>query len=314
MSDGIGEDAIFEEMSNFGDVSGMRIIAQRGFGYVRYLEEEAANQAIRSRGVDVNGRRIRIDACEDMPTLPHPYRPIPGSKPPACSTLFVGNLPGDTTEEDVMSFFNQHLGPVGISIQSISLRKGGFKGMAFAHVRFASGDDCEQAVPCVAGSLLKGARIRIDWAVDKPTMERATMNAELRGKTNKIFIAGLNDSIEESDVTQAFATFGDITSVRLNRDKAGVRSFGYIAFTSPESAINAVEKISSISIRGVRMRGDYAKPDRPPVAAERPRERSRSPDYPRYTRVSYVPPPEYGPMLSWIDCYGKNMVNGSIHA
>jgi RNA recognition motif-containing protein len=301
-------------MSEFGTIGGMRIIHQRGFGYVRYLDVESAHKAVDARSAEVAGRKIRIDSCEDMPTLPHPYRPVPGSKPIACTTLFVGNLAGDATEEEILSYFRGLLEPVGIPVQSVSLRKGGVKGLSFAHVRFANGQDCEQAVACVAGGCIKGTRIRIDWAVDKPGIQdRSTLNAELRGKTNKIFIAGLNDNVLDNDVMQAFGGFGEITSLRLNRDKAGVRSFGYITFSSPDAASAAMDNVASIQIPGVKLRADFAKPDRPPAGhVEAPsRGRSPSPEYPRFTPVSYAVPPEYGPMRSWIDCYGKSMVGGS---
>ena len=308
------EEAVFDAMSEFGTIGGMRIIHQRGFGYVRFLDVESAHKAVHARSADVSGRKIRIDSCEDMPTLPHPYRPVPGSKPLACTTLFVGNLPGDASEDEIMSYFKSLLEPVGILVQSVSLRKGGVKGLSFAHVRFANGQDCEQAVACVAGGRIRGTRIRIDWAVDKPGIqERSTMNAELRGRTNKIFIAGLNDNVLDNDVMQAFGGFGEITSLRLNRDKAGVRSFGYITFSSPDAASAAMDHVASIQIPGVKLRADFAKPDRPPAGhVEAPsRGRSPSPDYPRFTPVSYAVPPEYGPMRSWIDCYGKSMVGGS---
>jgi RNA recognition motif-containing protein len=227
--------------------------------------------------------------------------------------LFVGNLPAEASEDMIIGFFNQYLESSGVTVQSISLRRGGLKGMSFAHVRFSSGEDCEKAAYAVAGKRLgEGHRVRIDWAVEKPGTERASVNAELRGKTNKIFIAGLNDSIDEHAITSVFQSFGEVTSLRLNRDKAGVRSFGYLTFANPESASAAVDKVSTLTIAGVRIRGDFARPDRVAAAVVEPvsRGRSPSPDYPRITPVSYDVPPEYGRMPSWIECYGNSLVQG----
>ncbi|TEB18592.1 hypothetical protein C9890_0356 [Perkinsus sp. BL_2016] len=323
--DSVGDEAIYDELMRAGDgeILGLRLVPQRGFGYVRFVELEAAERALNAR-IEIGGRRLRIDHCDDIPTLTHPYKPADGSKPPACSTLFVGNLPADATEDLLMSFFKKILDPLGVEVQSISLRRGGgLKGMmSFAHVRFASGDDCMQAALAVAGMRLShdgtGHRIRVDWAVEKAGMSAAaSVNAELRGKTNKIFIAGLNDGIDEGEIRSVFQTFGEVTSLRLNRDKAGVRSFGYLTYSSPDSAAAAIDKIATVLVGGVKVRGDFARPDRAaPVTAqappEAPRGRSPSPDYPRMTPVSYEVPLEYGPMPTWIECYGNSMVRGSV--
>ena len=306
------EDIIFDAMERLGGtVVGLRLIPQRGFGYVRFADESMASKILNSK-IDIQGKKLRVDSCDDIPSLPHPFRPAVGSKPIGCSTLFVGNLPSDASEDSVTTFFNDRLSQEGIRVQSISLRKGGLKGMSFAHVRFVSSDDCERAVQTVAGQRFgeNGYRIRVDWAVEKPGMERSSINAELRGKTNKIFIAGLNDEISESDLSSALSQFGTVTSVRLNQDKSGVRSFGYITFDSVEAATSAVERISTVRVNGAKLRGDFARPDKLAVAAQPAVVRAKSPvpDYPRVTPVSYQVPQGYGPMPSWIDSYGAALV------
>jgi RNA recognition motif-containing protein len=307
------DELIFDHMERVGgEVVGLRLIPQRGFGYVRFGSEQTAARVLNMR-VEIQGKKLRVDTCQDIPTLPHPFRPILGSKPHGCTTLFVGNLPADASEDLITAFFNDRLHSVGVKIQSVSLRKGGLKGMSFAHVRFHSSEDCERAVQTVAGEKIseKGHRIRVDWAVEKPGMERSSINAELRGKTNKIFVAGLNEEITETDLTNALNEFGDVTSVRLNRDKHGSRSFGYVTFSAVDSATNAVDKISTISVNGHKIRADFARPDKPPAATQNIlpiRENSPVPDYPRITPVSYQVPEGYGPMPSWIECYGDALV------
>ena len=316
-----------------GSIEGMRILNNRGFGYIRFQNETLARRFL-NKAIDypliVGGRKIRLDACEDMPTLPHPYRPDMSKKPSACTTLFVGNLPIETTEEDIESLFNSQLRE-GVKVSSTSLRRGGYKGMSFAHVRFSSPSDCEAAVAAVSGSKLRGNRIRIDWAVDKGESASAggpasRVSEDLRGKTCKIYIGNLNENIDESDLMQHMQQFGPIQSaVKLHRDKSGNRSFGYVIFESPESAAAAIEKSTNLVIKGVKIRTDFARPERtssipahniinhePSNGARR--LRSPSPDMPRTTPVSFDVPSGYGPMRSWIECYGDNMVNGTASA
>ena len=309
IGDGIAEDELFDLfMETGGPIAGMRIVHQRGFGYVRFVNEVDAQRVLEKRPFVIHNRKLRVDACEDMPTLQHPYRPAPGSKPPSCTTLFVGNLPLEVSEADLQDLFTSQ----GAVVTSVSLKRGGYKGLAFAHVRFDSGEACERAVDAVAGSRLKNSRIRLDWAVDKAT-EAPKSNEEFRGKTCKVYVGGLNETIEEPDVVHAFAPFGAVTGFRFHRDKAGVRSFGYITFAAPEAAVAAVDNAAHILVRGMKAKIDFARPDKTDAPVQREvRPRSPSPDQPRFTPISRQVPAEYGPMRSWLDCYGNSLINGTV--
>ena len=322
LPESVSEEEVYDRViEQTGCIEGMRILSARGFGYIRFQSETLAKKFL-EKCIDspilVLGRKVRVDACEDMPTLPHPYRPDMSKKPAlGCSTLFVGNLPVETSEEELESLFNTHMNEK-VKVSSISLRRGGYKGMSFAHVRFDSSENCEFAVSVVAGSKLRGNRIRLDWAVDKGGLDNTAngsrISEELRGKTSKIYVGNLNETILENDLMQHMQQFGPVQSVKLHKDKSGHRSFGYVIFESNEAAASAVEKTSSLVIKGVKLRTDFARPERtttmsqPTPAAH---TRSPSPDIPRTTPVSFQVPQGYGPMRSWIECYGDNMLNGT---
>ena len=319
------EEEVYDKVVEVAEsIEGLRILTQRGFGYIRFESEGSAKnflERVIENPIVVAGKRTRVDACEDMPTLPHPYRPDMTKKPSACSTLFVGNLPIETGEDELETLFNSQM-PETVRVSSISLRRGGYKGLSFAHVRFSSPENCLTAVACVSGSKLRGNRIRIDWAVDKaPETARGTqaiLSEDLRGKTTKIYIGNLNECIQENDLLQYMQQFGLIHSVKLHKDKSGHRSFGYVVFESPESAANAIENTTHLVINGVKLRTDFARPERstPSILLNdgnlaQKKSRSPSPDLPRATPVSFHIPAGYGPMRSWIECYGDSMLNGT---
>ena len=324
------EDDLFDAMTSLGvEVAGMRLVGPRGFGYIRFADEATALKVLEKTAASpltIAGRRIRVDSCENMPHLNHPYKPALSAKPPGCHTLFVGNLAPDTTDGEISSFFTSQV--EGVQVVSVAMRRGGYKGLSFAHVRFDSTESCEKVVR-EAGGKLRGSRLRLDWAMEKGGGGESggKVTEELRGRTTKVYIGGLSDAIEEGDIVEAMKEFGIVATCKLHRDKFGVRSFGYVGFATPESAVAAVDNIGNVLIKGIKIRGDFARPERSTVGGQQVgemmpmmqmaepvrRARSASPDLPRHTPVSFQVPPEYGPMRSWAQCYGQTVepVNGT---
>ena len=321
--EGLMDDELFDVFSKFGPIEGLKLVSNRGFGYVRYSQESEAKDALQyfaSRSLFLGGKKCRIDSCEHMPQLGHPYKPSSAlankSSSSSCSTLFVGNLEMDVTEDELRKFFEP------FTVVSVSLRRGGYKGMAFAHVRFDTSESCHKAADMYAGKRVRKNRIRLDWAVEKSMPSEAhgpvatsgpKVTEELRGTTPRIYVGGLNDLMIEEDLKHAFANFGNLVTVKLHKDKAGVRSFGYVTYDSCEAAERAVDASSQVSVKGQRVRVDFARQDRGPgmngaaipIAAVRI-SRSPSPQQPRVTPVSYQVPDGYHGMKSWEESYGAH--------
>jgi RNA recognition motif-containing protein len=220
----------------------------------------------------------------------------------------------DVSEDELRKFFEPY------TVMSVSLRRGGYKGMAFAHVRFDSPETCRKAADEYAGKRVRKNRIRLDWAVEKsggethaqPASVTPKVTEELRGTTPRVYVGGLNDMMIEEDLKVAFSPFGTIVAVKLHKDKVGVRSFGYVTFESAQGAERAVDSAGQVSVKGQRVRIDFARQDRTagmngqthavlPVRISR----SPSPQQPRITPVSYEVPSGYSQMKSWDECYGS---------
>ena len=83
----------------------------------------------------------------------------PTERPVGCDTVFVGNLPWDIEESQLMDIFS----PCGevLQIRFAMGEDGSFRG--FAHVRFATEESTDAAV-ALYGTYLNGRAIRIDYA------------------------------------------------------------------------------------------------------------------------------------------------------
>ncbi|EER12225.1 Nucleolysin TIA-1, putative [Perkinsus marinus ATCC 50983] len=262
----ITDDEFYDIMSRYGVVEGMKLVALKGFAYVKYTDEESADAAVKALNgevlVDIAGDKpkhelkTKVDYVEDMGYLHHPYKPPLDKKPDVVHTLFVGNLPVEVTEQDIREFFERDS---SISIEQVALRRGSYKQMCYAHVRFGGDGDAEKAVAEFAGDKIIGRnRVRLDWAQDKHM--QVQNNEYLRGATPRIYIGNLHDGMSENAIRDALQqAFGTVVAIKLHRDRNGALAYGYITFEDNQTAERAVEEISNIRIANSSIRADFAK-------------------------------------------------------
>jgi len=137
----------------------------KGIAFVTFDSEEAVKTAISYTGGDFGGRSITIEK-----TVPREQRaPTPArdfgqksERDPTSSSIFVGNLSYETSEESLTSFFENCGKITGVRVAFD--QEGNPRG--FAHVDFASPDSVEKAV-AKAGSKLDGRAIRVDYSSSK---------------------------------------------------------------------------------------------------------------------------------------------------
>lgn len=71
-----------------------------------------------------------------------------------------------------------------------------------------------------------------------------------------LHVSNLNSNIIESDLQRLFARFGEVTSVRLVRDKLNNRSLchGYIDMPVQKQAEQAVATLDQLDVKGKRIK------------------------------------------------------------
>jgi cold-inducible RNA-binding protein len=80
--------------------------------------------------------------------------------------------------------------------------------------------------------------------------------------TNKLFIGNLEYSITEAQITELFATFGKVISVKIIVDRmTGMgKGFGFVEMETPEIAAAAMAKLNGSSFSGRAIVVNEAKP------------------------------------------------------
>jgi len=138
--------------------------------------------------------------------------------------LFIGGLSYDTTEQDLLSYFGQFG-----AIQNVTIKYNAQTGhpRGFGFVTFTS-DGSIDAV------LTNGPHSIKNRQVDP-------RKAKTRPQSKKIFVGGLNSNVEEAEIRNYFAQFGNVEGVELPFDhtRNRRREFCFVIFENEESAEKA---------------------------------------------------------------------------
>ena len=79
-----------------------------------------------------------------------------------------------------------------------------------------------------------------------------------------IYAGNLNYSVSEEELEQAFSKHGEVTSVKIIRDKYTDQSkgFGFIEMANDDEAQKAIDELNGIELKGRELRVNQARPPR----------------------------------------------------
>ncbi|QHO06137.1 Glycine-rich RNA-binding protein 2 [Arachis hypogaea] len=82
--------------------------------------------------------------------------------------------------------------------------------------------------------------------------------------SNRLFIGGLSYGVDDQSLRDAFSGFGDVVDAKVvtDRDTGRSRGFGFVNFSSDESASSALSGMDGQDLNGRVIRVSYAN-DRP---------------------------------------------------
>jgi len=130
-----------------------------GVAIVEFESPEAASKALERNEEEFYGRKMFLSYPKEERGGAKGGSKGPTEKPEGCTTVFIGNLSYQVTEEEVHNFFAE-CGP----IKEIRWPQGEFKG--FGWVEFEDTDSPDNAMK-LAGQMLAGRAIKVDWAAPR---------------------------------------------------------------------------------------------------------------------------------------------------
>jgi len=170
--DGKG-DEIKDLFSDCGGIKNVELITRRdgkfaGVAIIEFEAAEGASSALAKNDEEFYGRKIKVSYPTEERTGggggDRGKPKGPSEKPEGCTTVFIGNLSYQISEDAVYEFFSN----CG-TVKEIRWNQGDFKG--YGWVEFQDTDAPDEAMK-LNGKDLSGRAIRIDYAAPKKKREQ----------------------------------------------------------------------------------------------------------------------------------------------
>ncbi|KAG8188285.1 hypothetical protein JTE90_012118 [Oedothorax gibbosus] len=248
----IDNKAMYDTFSAFGNILSCRVAtggdesSSKGYGFVHFETEEAANNAImKVNGMLLNGRKVFVGKF-----IPRNEREkLLGEKAKRFMNVYIKNFGDDLDDEKLREMFEKY-GKI-TSAKVMTDETGKAKGFGF--VSFEDPEDAEKAVQDLNEKEFNGKQLFVGRAQKKS--ERA-MELKRRFELIKserlshyqgvnLYVKNLDDAIDDEKLRKEFTPFGTITSAKVMTDGNGrSRGFGFVCFSSPEEATKAVTEMN----------------------------------------------------------------------
>ncbi|KAJ4825388.1 poly(A) binding protein Pab2 [Turnera subulata] len=241
----IDHKALHDTFSTFGNILSCKVATDssgqsKGYGFVQYETEEAAQKAIEKlNGMLLNDKQVYVG-----PFLRKQERETATDKS-KFNNVFVKNLAETTTEDELKKTF----GEFGTITSTVVMRDGDGKSKCFGFVNFENADDAARAVEALNGKKFDDKEWYVGKAQKKSErenelklrFEQSMKEAADKFQGANLYIKNLDDSIGDEKLKELFSPFGTITSCKVMRDPNGIsRGSGFVAFSTPEEANRAL--------------------------------------------------------------------------
>jgi len=252
----IDNKALFDTFGAFGDILSCKVVQDaagesRGFGFVHYSTQKAADEAIEK----VNGMLL----CDQKVYVgPFKSRDVRvkdmASREQEFTNLYVKNLDEDVTEEALEAMFAKFGNVTSRKLMMNAAEEDDDKSKGFGFVSFETTDMAKAAVEALHDSDTPGGKKLYVTRAQKRAERLAALQQQhlakkaenqARYKGVNLYVKNLDDTITDDQLREAFKEFGDITSAKIMRDeRQQSKGFGFVCFNSADEATKAVTEMN----------------------------------------------------------------------
>ena len=248
----IDNKALHDTFIAFGNILSCKIATDdlgnsKGYGFVHYETNEAAENAIRHvNGMLLNDRKVFVGPHVSKKDRMSKFETLKAN----FTNLYVKNLDPEVTEEEFRAMFEKF---GTITSASLSLDEDSSKSKGFGFVNYENHDDAYRAVEELNETEVNGRQLYVGRAQKKFEREeelRRQYNAAKAERMSKyqgvnLFVKNLADEVDDERLRQEFTPFGAITSCKVMIDEQGKsKGFGFVCFSSPDEATKAVSEMN----------------------------------------------------------------------
>ncbi|KJZ76936.1 Polyadenylate-binding protein and nuclear [Hirsutella minnesotensis 3608] len=238
----VTEAMLFELFSQIGAVASIRVcrdaVTRRslGYAYVNYNSTADGEKALEELNYTlIKGRPCRIMWSQRDPAL----------RKTGQGNVFIKNLDvaiDNKALHDTFAAFGNIL-----SCKVAQDEHGNSKGYGFVH--YETDEAAQQAIKHVNGMLLNEKKVYVGHHI--PKKDRQSKFEEMKANFTNIYVKNIASETSDQEFRDMFERYGDITSASLARDQEGkTRGFGFVNFTTHESAAKAVEELHGKDFKG----------------------------------------------------------------
>lgn len=241
----VTEAMLYELFSSIGQVASIRVcrdaVTRRslGYAYVNYNNTADGERALE----DLNYTLIKGKPCRIMWSQRDPALRKTGQ-----GNVFIKNLDNAIDNKalhDTFAAFGNIL-----SCKVAQDEFGNSKGYGFVH--YETAEAANNAIKHVNGMLLNDKKVFVGHHISKK--DRQSKFEEMKANFTNVYVKNVDQDVSDEEFRQMFEKFGDITSATLSRDQEGKsRGFGFVNFSTHESAQAAVEEMNEKEVKGQKL-------------------------------------------------------------
>ncbi|KAL2822615.1 hypothetical protein BJX63DRAFT_127028 [Aspergillus granulosus] len=241
----VTEAMLYELFSSIGQVASIRVcrdaVTRRslGYAYVNYNDTTHGERALD----ELNYTLIKGKPCRIMWSQRDPALRKTGQ-----GNVFIKNLDNAIDNKalhDTFAAFGNIL-----SCKVAQDEFGNSKGYGFVH--YETAEAANNAIKHVNGMLLNDKKVFVGHHISKK--DRQSKFEEMKANFTNIYIKNIDPEVTDEEFRTLFEKFGEITSATLSRDSEGKsRGFGFVNFSTHESAQAAVEEMNDKEVRSQKL-------------------------------------------------------------
>jgi polyadenylate-binding protein len=241
---------MYDTFSTFGTILSCKVATDehgnsKGYGFVHFETEEAANKAIdKVNGMLLSDKKLYVGRF-----IPRKEREKElGEKAKRFTNVYIKNFPDGMNEEKLRDLF-EAFGKI-TSYKVMSDETG--KSRCFGFVAFEDAEAAEDAVNQLNGKEMDGKTVYVGRAQKKNERQqelRRKFEALKMERLNRyqgvnLYVKNLDDTIDDEKIRKEFAPYGTITSAKVMIEEGRSKGFGFVCFSSPEEATKAVTEMN----------------------------------------------------------------------
>ncbi|XP_056404480.1 polyadenylate-binding protein 1-like isoform X3 [Hyla sarda] len=249
LDESIDNKALYDTFSAFGNILSCKVVCDengsRGYGFVHFETQEAANRAIQTmNGMLLNDRKVFVGHFKSRREREMEY----GAKVMEFTNVYIKNFGEDMDDVRLKEIFSAFGNTLSVKV----MMDNGGRSRGFGFVNFGNHEEAQKAVAEMNGKEINGRMVYVGRA-----QKRIERQSELKRRFEQIkqerisryqgvnlYVKNLDDGIDDERLRKEFSPYGTITSAKVMTDGGHSKGFGFVCFSSPEEATKAVTEMN----------------------------------------------------------------------